>query len=681
VNVDYALCLNDKERGAIMRERTIQSLVVLLLFTVLPCTLFAQQAPGSELNQPEAQLKSSPDMVSLEIKGMDIIDVLKILAIQGNLNIVAGKNVRGKVTVFLKNVKVMDALEIILAANELAYEKKGNIINVMSDKDYEALYGEKSYDKKDVKIIRLNFARAQAAGNALNQIKSKIGKVIVDEASNTIVLIDTPQSLAAMQRAVERIDLPVVTKTFVLNYAKAKDLEEKIRESLTNNIGEVKIDERMNKVVVTDLPTRVDYIAEIISAFDERDKVVLIEAKIVQITLNKEKSYGINWNNIFAGIDTIAASDLSINLPSGVSSWPTTFTYNRAHGATDYGDRVILKLLEQLGKTDVLSTPQITVANNQEAKVLVGTKEAYVTSTITQSDGATTTADNVQFVDVGVRLSVCPTITDDGFINMKIKPEVSSAPTSLELTNADGSTRTKVPIVSTAEAETQLLVKDGTTIIMAGLMKDTRKDNTEKIPVLGDVPLLGHFFRSRGKENQKTELVIFLTPHIIKETEEFSEDAEEYLYQHEQAAFSADQDNSAYRQYVKRRPKGPVKKSRALLSRGSVSSVSTELVVPLLMYHNEDFRQYCNYIDDRIKRFLEKNRPRPATKQKVQLVFVLTCDGYLKHQPSVLSDVDDKIKDSIIRSIQEASPFFPFPQNYNEPEEIFRLAVSFEESP
>lgn len=649
-----------------MKKIKILLFCILIFLAYLPFTLLYAQQEGriqADAGETAVGAETLSGKISLDIKGMDIIDILKILAMRGNLNIVAGKNVRGRVTLFLKNVEVMDALEIILAANDLAYEKRGNIINVMTERDYELLYGEKSYDKKVVEIIQLKFAKAAEVGKSLNQIKTKIGKVVVDEGSNTIVLIDVPEKIKEMKEAVKNMDLPTITKTFILNYAKVEDLEAEIKESLTKNIGELKVDKRMNKIMVTDLPKKLDYISKIISDFDERDKVVLIEAKIIQITLNKDISYGINWNNVFAGIDTIAQSDLSVSLPSGFGSWPTTFTYTRAHGATEHGDRVILKLLERLGKTDVLSTPRITVANNQEAKVLVGTKKAYVTSTVTQSDGVTTTADNVQFVDVGVSLSVTPTITEDRYINIKIKPEVSSAPTTLELTNADGSVRTSVPIVTTSEAETQLLVSDGTTIIMAGLMKDTRTDNTEKIPLLGDIPLLGHFFRSRGKGDEKTELVIFLTPRIIKEREDAIEDAEEYLREHENTGISVE-GKPAYK------PLGKFKTGEA------VSSIWTEVLVP-----PQNFQQYCEYISDKVKENLEKNRLDRIKKQKVQLNFVLTSDGALKESPKVLSSVDDKIKDLVIKSVEESTPFFPFPEDYNQAEETFCLTICLEESP
>jgi type II secretory pathway component GspD/PulD (secretin) len=622
---------------------------ILISLVCLPPGLCAQpQGAGGRTGQ-EAQV--SAGKISLDIKGMDIIDVLKVLAMRGNLNIAAGKNVRGKVTVFLKNVDVMDALEIILSANGLAYEKKGDIINVMTDKDYELLYGEKSYDRKAVEIVRLNYARAAGVSKSLTQIKSKIGKVVTDEASNTVVLIDVPENIEKMKAAIKKMDLPTVTKTFILNYAAAKDVGEALKESLSKNLGEIKVDERMNKIVVTDLPERVDYIGRIISDFDERDKVVLIEAKIVQITLNDDIGYGIDWTNFFAGIDTKVITDLSASLPSGIT-WPQTFTYSRVRGGTDYGDRIVLNLLEQFGKTDVLSTPRITVANNQEAKVLVGTKKPFISSTITQSEGTTTTADNVEFVDVGVSLAVTPTVTDDGYINMKIKPEVSAAPTSLDLFNADGKTkRTSVPIVTTSEAETQLLIKDGSTIILAGLMKDTRIDDTKKIPLLGDVPVLGHFFRSRSKLKEKTELVIFLTPHILKEGEnDFEYEQQRYLREHEELA---------------KRKKG-------------VSSVSTKLVVPLMLQENAGFEEYCAYVSDKIRQSLEANRQAKPGDQQVQVIFKLSSSGFLKETPRVLSAVDDKIKDMVVESVERSAPFFPFPQDYTENEETFRLAVNFE---
>jgi general secretion pathway protein D/type IV pilus assembly protein PilQ len=145
---------------------------------------------------------------------------------------------------------------------------------------------------------------------------------------------------------------------------------------------------------------------------------------------------------------------------------------------------------------------------------LVGSKKVYVANTVVQGESTTTTAEDVKFVDVGVKLYVTPTISKDGYITMKIRPEVSSATTNY--TTAQGN---EIPIVDTSEAETTVIVKDGVTLVMGGLMKNENTKNVYKLPLLGEVPLLGGLFRRTEDTTTKTELVIFLTPHIISGSE------------------------------------------------------------------------------------------------------------------------------------------------------------------
>ena len=170
----------------------------------------------------------------------------------------------------------------------------------------------------------------------------------------------------------------------------------------------------------------------------------------------------------------------------------------------------VIELLQTVGTTDVLSTPRISVVENEEAKILVGTREAFITSVVTQTQQAATTSEEVTFIDVGVSLTVTPTINQEGFVTMKIKPEVSSV--TRTLTTASGN---QIPIVQTSTAETTVMVKDGVTIIIAGLIDDQNTSTTRKVPILGDIPILGAAFRFKEEEVIKSELVIFLTPFII----------------------------------------------------------------------------------------------------------------------------------------------------------------------
>jgi len=442
----------------------------------------------------------------LELKDMDILDVLKLVSKKSGLNIVAGSNVRGKITIYLKNVDVWDALRIILETNNLAYERIGNIIKVLTEKDYELIYGKKFSDKTKVKIIPLAYTSSAGIVPLLTQMKSIIGKVLSDEKSNTVVLIDTPAKLQEMSVFIERVDIPVSTKTFTLSYSKAEDLEEKISKILTKNAGSINIDTRTNKMVVRDTPAKLKEIEDIIAAFDERHTEVLIEAKIVQVVLSDQYKMGIDWQYL-------AAKEHNLGLQGNFDILSASEKFGKLSIGTIDPDEyeAFIEFLDTVGTTNTLSSPHITVINNQEAKILVGSNEPYVTTTTTTTaSGPVTTSESVNFIEVGVKLFVTPVIAQDDFITMDIRPEISSV--TSYLTTSDNN---QIPIVETSEAETTVMVKDGTTIIIAGLMKDENIKTVKKIPLLGDIPLLGLAFRSKDDLVRKTETVIFLTPHII----------------------------------------------------------------------------------------------------------------------------------------------------------------------
>lgn len=493
-----------------MRHRMLKVIFILAYLFLI------HNAYGETAGQPQgasavaAQGKS--DKISLDLKGLDIVDVFKMLSARSNLNIVVGKNVAGRVTIFLKDVNIWDAFEIIIASNSLAYEKDGGIIKVMTDRDYELIYGERFGDKKQSLIKTLKYAKAQDLSATLNQIKSNIGKVIANEATNTLVILDTPEKISQMEGLITNLDLPTETEVFELKYAQADKISPKIQEAVSKGVGVIRIDERTNKIAITDYPDKIAAIGKIIEAFDEKPKQVRIDAQIIEISPEKDEfKMGVDW-------DAWISKNLRLSntLPLGGL---TKVSIGMAAGNLALGEKYdkkgILDLLRTIGKTKILSSPSIMALNNQEAKILVGTKEAYVTSSTSQSgSGTQVTAQSVNFVDVGIKLYVTPTINKDGFVTMKIKPEVSSS----KLTDLTSEGKiTQVPIVTTSEAETAITLKDAATIVIAGLKKDKKDNEVKKIPILGDIPLLGIAFRSVSSSLTKTELVIFLTPHIVSD--------------------------------------------------------------------------------------------------------------------------------------------------------------------
>ncbi|MDD3374455.1 MAG: secretin N-terminal domain-containing protein [Candidatus Omnitrophica bacterium] len=463
----------------------------------------------NEINQVSRSNRRASESVmldALELKDMDIVDVLKLISKKSGLNIVAGKNVRGKVTIYLKDVNVRDALQIILDSNDLAYVEEDGIVKVLTAQDFQQIYGYKFGQETETKLIQLEYVKAEEIVPVLTQMKSQIGLVTFDSKSNTLIITDRPEKISLMREVIQRADIPLSTRVFSLRYSKADEVAGKIQNLLTKNVGKLEFDERSNKIFVTETKEKIDEIISMIKAFDEKHPEVLIEAKILQITLSNDYKMGIDWEAVVSDFHTL-------DFKSTFSSLTSADKGGRLSIGTIANDdySVLIEALETIGKTNILSSPRIAVINNEEAKILVGASEPYVTSeTVTTASGPTTTSETVNFIEVGVKLFVTPTIHGDGYVTMKIKPEVSSL-TGYVTT----STNNKIPTVETSEAETTVMVKDGVTIIIGGLIKEQDIRTVNKVPLLGDIPFLGPIFRNESKEIEKTEIVIFLTPRII----------------------------------------------------------------------------------------------------------------------------------------------------------------------
>jgi len=477
--------------------------------------------PPSLINMQGGSFKP----LSLDLREMDIVDVLKMLARQNGINMVIARNVSGKVTAFLNNVEFWKAFQTILSTRDLAFTKEGDLIEVMTSSDYERTYGVPFAKKTEQQIIPFRNTKAKSAKDALDPLRSKVGTITVDEETNSLIIEDTPIHMAQMRERIATLDLAQDYRIFRLNYASAEDLFPKISPLVSKEYGNLQIDKRSNTIAVQDNPARIKEISDMIQAFDVRHKAVLIEAKIVQITLSKSFQWGINWQGVnwtyifnklngyhVAGqvVENLLLVPPASVAPGNVTAPGITATV----GVLEKPNfQAVINFLDTLGTTNLLSSPRIMALNNQEAKINVGSKVAKITNTLINAGSTTSaaiTTENVEFLDVGVKLSVTPTIGDDNIITMKVKPEVSSVEKTITL--PDGSS---IPVIRIAEAEGSLVVKDGITVVLGGLMEDNRSNTTSGVPFLSRIPLIGYLFRSQSKDQEKTELVIFLTPHIV----------------------------------------------------------------------------------------------------------------------------------------------------------------------
>ncbi len=482
----------------------IKKIAIFAFFVSFSFNLLSSEKGELTTKKP---VKEEKGKISLDLKGVDIIELLRVLSLKTGLTIVSSKGVSGRVNIFLNNVDFKDALDIILITQNLACERKGNVIYVMTAAEYKKMYGKDYVEKRKYKSIKLKYASPSNVFKVLTQLKSDIGKIIADESSGTIILLDIPEKLKIMENAIKQLDTPLETYMYTLNYADPKEVKNRLANIITPGVGKIIIDERASKVIISDLPSKIEKIKKILKNLDAEEKEVFIEAEIVQVNLNKEFRRGIDWEKVF--------SERKLDGLDFIGKFPVTPALN-AYGEISVGTidrdkyKAVLDFLQSYGDVKILSRPRIAVVNNQEAKIMVGKREAYVTQTLSQAQTTTVTSESIEFIDVGVKLNVVPAINEEGFIIMKINPEVSTV--SETITTSLGS---RIPIVETSEAETVVKVKDGTMIMIAGLMKEERRDRTAGIPGLSNIPFLRGLFGSRDKLTRKTELIIFITPYLI----------------------------------------------------------------------------------------------------------------------------------------------------------------------
>jgi type II secretory pathway component GspD/PulD (secretin) len=505
---------------------------------------YASLAPGS--GPAVSNLMVAKELISLDLRDIEVKDALKYIAQKADLNIVPTNEVSGRITLMIKDAAVEDIFEIIIRSNRLAYEKIGSIYNVMTEKEYKQRYGKSFDDIRQVRVFHLKYVIPEQAYTIIDSIKSSIGKVLVESDSGTILVLDTPEKIAEIEKTIESLEYKSTVRVFDLQYANARDVAKQLKTQLDmKKVGSIKHDDRTNQLIVQTLPERMKDIKTIIEKLDKKTKGVLIESTIIQVKLTDNLSQGVEWEGLFElsdkdGNTTYLGSTPLASVQSTTAAWRSRAealtdtgnigSYPFSGTSTDYsssvpkvateemhiglvGDHdydVMLKYLQTLGEVKILSNPKLAVTNNQEARIHVGERQAYITTTTTAGQTTTTVSEEVTFLDVGLQLHITPTINDEGYVTLKIKPDLSSVIGTL-LTAQNN----RIPIVDTSTAETTVMVKDGSTVAVGGLRREERSDSSKEVPLLGKIPILGMLFKSGSKDKTRNELLILVTAHIV----------------------------------------------------------------------------------------------------------------------------------------------------------------------
>ncbi|MCM2267169.1 MAG: type IV pilus secretin PilQ [Elusimicrobiales bacterium] len=434
--------------------------------------------PAARKNFPVSSSRNildnlSREPITLDYSEADVREVLDMMAAKANINIIYGDDVSGTLTISLSKVPFEEAFRTILNVKGLA---------------------------------------AQQAGD-------------------NILRIAAPATFTAEQKKA----MPQ-TRVFFLSYARASEVKGQV-DAVAAAEGRTKAscnsDENNNALVVTDTPVGLDATARLIRSLDRVPKQVLIEAKLVEVTLDNSMDYGISWSgygndkngNYVGSQDVVNAptealgGKMVMNKALGGSQGGTgvTLPANVVYGAfrlgkvaSNYMFDAVITAAAKKGKAKVLSDPKVATLNNKEANINITTQIPYTTTEVTAATPPISTT-RVTYLTTGIVLKVTPTINSDGRISMKINPSISQP--SATITPVAGG----APGIDTRSADTNVIVKNGETIVIGGLISDTQSEAVFKVPILGDIPLLGYLFKKKSMSRTRMELLIFVTPRIMED--------------------------------------------------------------------------------------------------------------------------------------------------------------------
>jgi type IV pilus assembly protein PilQ len=399
--------------------------------------------------------------IDLKVTNADVTEVIRTFAQISGLNIIVQPGVSGTVTAELDNVPWDQALEQVLKINNLSYELDGNVMRIAP-----------------VSVLR-------------------------QEAQEKQQLVQA-----------QALSIPLRTVFRRLSYARASEIAGLLRSGqagLLSQRGSVIVDERTNSLIIKELPSYMDTVISVIDRLDTPEPQVMIEARIIETTKQFSRDFGITWG--FQGIADAAHGNTTglmfpnngtvnggVNLPNGGNNGAINFRLGNV--LNTFNLDVALNAAESEGLIHILSAPKVATLNNQQASIQSGVQipvQTIANNTVT-----------VQYVNATLRLDVTPQVTAEGTVMMTVSITKREPQLAFLVPGA-----TNAPI-STKEASTKLLVRDGGTAVIGGIYKISNDQGEDRVPGLANIPLIGHLFKNKSHNETNDELLIFITPRVIK---------------------------------------------------------------------------------------------------------------------------------------------------------------------
>ncbi len=424
--------------------------------------------------------KAANRRISMDFQDASLKTVLKVFSEQAGLNFIASQNVQDRtVTLYLVDVPLQEALNKIMSANNLTYElDPGSNIFVVKE------WGQPAVETV-TKVFFLKYARLK--GSKLQQA--------IDDASTGGEAGGTTGGSTS-------------TSTSGGGEEEAGTLEDSIKAVLTSN-GKVISDSRTNSLVVTDIPSQFSVIEKVVEILDTPTPQVMIEVEMLDVDKTTIDEMGTDMSGqILSIVGSSTRSKFPGFLATGTNPGTSAFTYGTLSADVF---TATFELLTTDTKTKFLARPRILTLSNESAEIKITTNEAIGQNTVISSSQSTSeTTLEAERVETGVSLKVTPQVdASSGYVTMFVQPTVSVAKTGATFagtTYKDPETRTSIGT---------LRVKDGETIVVGGLIRQTEETTLKKMPFLSDIPLIGAAFRHKDKNVTDRELIVFITPHIV----------------------------------------------------------------------------------------------------------------------------------------------------------------------
>ncbi|MGK0309464.1 MAG: type IV pilus assembly protein PilQ [Lentimonas sp.] len=399
-----------------------------------------------------------------------------------------------------------------LNSGEVSMEEEETISVDFPDEDVRTILRSVA-DLYDLNLVVPDSLQGRTSIKLRNITWDQVFEVVLDPLGYTFI---EDRNIIRVKSIEELTAEPVDTRVFIANYARAEELKSSIEPLIDPAAGgNIQVDIRSNALVIKERPSRMGQIEQVIRSLDQPTEQVMIESKFIEVTNTDVQNIGINWSSL-SKLSVAVSGGVAGTALGGIGGATTSFVRNDDDGETkadaavlsaDQFDAVI-SALDNNSDVELVSNPTVVALNNTKANITIAERFPFPQYSFNAQTGERQII-GFEYIDIGIKLDVTPSVNKAGFINLNIIPEVSNSTGTFEVEEVE------IPIISSRRTESNITIKDGYTLAIGGLVESTVETDVSKVPLLGSLPGIGRLFRSNSDSTSSTNLIIFITAKTL----------------------------------------------------------------------------------------------------------------------------------------------------------------------